>query len=89
MAGISCAFHLNRAGYRTVLLERDEIGSGASGASSGVLYYGSGTNFVPATKLFGDARAGMLWQETEGAIEEIVKMVHDDQIECGLRRPGQ
>jgi glycine/D-amino acid oxidase-like deaminating enzyme len=44
IAGISCAFHLQNAGYKVLVLEKDEVGVAATGASSGILYYGSHTH---------------------------------------------
>ncbi len=87
-AGISCAYQLNKAGYKVALLEQDEVGNAATGASSGVLYYGSGTNFVPATKFFGRERAVHLWKETSDSIDEIVLTAEKDSIPCGIRRCG-
>jgi gamma-glutamylputrescine oxidase len=88
MAGISSALRLKRAGFDVALIERDEIGGPATGASSGVLYYGSGTNLVPATGLFGEENARKLWKETAGVIDEIVKTAKDGAIDCGIRSCG-
>jgi glycine/D-amino acid oxidase-like deaminating enzyme len=88
MAGISAAYHLQQAGYKVAVLEADEVGGAASGASSGVLYYGSGTNFVPAIGLFGAEKARLLWHETATSIEGIVRTAQSRGIECGLRRTG-
>ena len=88
IAGISSAYHLTKAGYKVALLEKDEIGSAATGASSGVLFYGTGTDYIPAIKLFGKDKATMMWKETAGAIEDIVATVHKYNIDCGLRRCG-
>jgi glycine/D-amino acid oxidase-like deaminating enzyme len=88
IAGISSAYHLSKAGYKVVVLEKDEIGSGATGASSGVLYYGSGTNFVPAIEMYGKERATLLWNATAQVIEDIAKTIKEYNIECGFRRPG-
>lgn len=88
IAGISSAYQLARAGYKVALIERDEVGSAASGASSGVLYYGSGLNFDTSSKLFGEERAKLLWKETGMAIEEISHVQEKHVIECGFRRCG-
>ncbi|HEY6283032.1 MAG TPA: FAD-dependent oxidoreductase [Nitrososphaerales archaeon] len=88
MAGISSALRLKRAGFDVALIERDEVGGPATGASSGVLYYGSGTNLVPAYDLFGEEKANRLWKETAGVIEEIVKTARDGAIDCGTRTCG-
>jgi glycine/D-amino acid oxidase-like deaminating enzyme len=88
MAGISCASNLRKAGYDVALIERDEIGGPATGASSGVLYYGSGTNFDQAVGLFGAERAKDLWKETSEVIEEILATSRKVGIECGVRECG-
>lgn len=88
IAGISSAIHLKRVGYDVVLIEKNEIGGPATGASSGVLYYGSGTNLNQAIGLFGEETANMLWKETSRAIEGIVYTARQSEIECGLRTCG-
>ncbi len=88
MAGIASAYRLSLEGYDVALIEKDELGSGASGASSGVLYYGTGTNFVPAARLFGKKSARLLWRESGSAIREIVRTAKARDIPCGLRTCG-
>lgn len=88
IAGISCAYFLQKAGYNIAVLEQDEVGSAASGASSGILFYGSGTGFTEALSLFGDVQANLLWKETEQTINEMVNLIRDENIECGFRHPG-
>lgn len=88
MAGVSSAVHLKRAGFDVALIERNEVGGPATGASSGVLYYGSGTNLVPATELFGAERASRMWNETAGVIDAIVKSARDNSFDCGIRSCG-
>ena len=88
IAGISCAFHLQTAGYKVAVLEREEVGSSATGASSGILYYGSGGNFVEAKERYGNDNATTLWKETARTIKDIVALVEKHRINCGLRHTG-
>ncbi|MBI3840513.1 MAG: FAD-binding oxidoreductase [Thaumarchaeota archaeon] len=88
MAGVSCARSLMRAGREVALIERDELGGPATGASSGVLYYGSGTNYLEAVKLFGQQNADSLWLETARVIQEIKDTARDCKIDCGIRSCG-
>jgi gamma-glutamylputrescine oxidase len=88
IAGLSCAIHLGEAGYKVVVVERDEVGSGATGASSGILYYGSGGNFVEAISRYGRRQASILWKETEKSIGQIVTSIEKNNIECGFRHTG-
>lgn len=88
MAGISCAYHLKNAGFEVALLERDEVGGPATGASSGVLYYGSGLNYVPSVELFGKEKADFMWTETAAVIAQITGLAERYGIDCGLRKCG-
>lgn len=88
IAGISCGFFLQEAGYTVHILEMEEVGCAATGASSGILYYGSGTNFTEAIGLYGKADATALWRETEKTIVDICSLVEEQEIKCGLRRTG-
>lgn len=88
MAGISSGYFLQAAGYEVLVLEKDEVGSAASGASSGILFYGTGTNLVDAVRLFGREEATLVWKESEKSIHEIAEFVEGEQILCALRRPG-
>lgn len=88
IAGISCAFHLQNAGYKVLVLERDEVGAAATGASSGILYYGSGGNFVEAVERYGKEDATTLWKETEKTIAQMVSIIEKNRIDCGLRHTG-
>jgi gamma-glutamylputrescine oxidase len=88
IAGMSCAFHLQNSGYRVAVIEKEEIGSAATGASSGILYYGSGGNFVEAIQRYGKANARTLWNETKIAIGDIVSLIEKHGIHCGFRHTG-
>ena len=85
MAGISCAHFLKQAGYRVAVLEEDEVGNAASGASSGILAYGSGTGFVEAAEMWGKENATLLWKETQEVIKSIQKVVEKKHIRCDAR----
>ena len=88
IAGISCGFHLQNAGYKVAVLEAEEVGSSATGASSGILYYGSGGNFVEATEQYGYENATTLWKETERTIGDIESLIEKHRIQCGFRHTG-
>ena len=88
IAGISCGFHLQNAGYRVAVVEKEEVGSAATGASSGILYYGSGGNFVEAVQRYGKDDATTLWKETEKTITDLVSLIEKHRIACGFRKTG-
>ena len=82
IAGISCAYFLKQKGYKVVIVEKDEIGSGATGASSGILYHGSGTDFTETAKSMGRKNAELLWNESMHSIDEIERLVRRNSIDC-------
>ena len=86
ITGIMCSYFLQKAGYTTVVAEMDEIGSGASGASSGILYYGTGTNLLPAIKLWGRKPAEFMWKETNASNMQLTNFIEKEGLECGLRK---
>jgi hypothetical protein len=88
IAGISCGFHLQNAGYKVAVIDREEVGSAATGASSGILYYGSGGNFVEAVDRYGKDDATTLWKETEKTITQLVSLIEENRIACGFRHTG-
>jgi glycine/D-amino acid oxidase-like deaminating enzyme len=88
IAGISCGFHLHSSGYKVAVIEKEEVGSAATGASSGILYYGSGGNFVEAVQRYGREDAAALWKETERTIADIVSLIEKQGINCGFRPTG-
>ena len=88
IAGISCGFHLQNAGHSVAVIEREEVGSAATGASSGILYYGSGGNFVEAVERYGKDDATTLWKETGRTITDLVSLIEKHRIPCGFRPTG-
>lgn len=88
IAGISCASFLEKAGYNVTVIEKDEIGTGATGASSGILWYGSGPYYTDSAKDYGKENATVLWKETEKTIREMIETIQKERLVCGLRMPG-
>lgn len=88
IAGVGSAHYLSRSGLRVALLEQDRIPSGATRYSSGILYFGSGTDFQTAVRLLGREKAKRLYDESKQSIDELISVVHDHSVACGLRSPG-
>lgn len=88
IAGITSAHFLQEAGYKVIVLEENTICSGASGQSTGVLWYGSGLNLVPSIETLGEEKATKLWHETDETIDQMKKLIEKNDIGCELRNPG-
>jgi glycine/D-amino acid oxidase-like deaminating enzyme len=88
IAGVSCAYFLGTKGYKVVLLETNQIGSVATGASSGTLFYGCGLDFQQSIKRLGLNNAKLLFHETSRSIKEMIALIKKENIQCSLREPG-
>lgn len=87
IAGISCAYHLEKAGFQVTVAEEQTVASGATNYSSGVLYFGSGTGFASAIELFGQEKAKQLWDESKSAIDDLASLSKEIPA-AGLRDTG-
>jgi hypothetical protein len=85
---VSAAYFLGRRGYKVALVESEQIGSAATGASSGTLFYGSGADFQRTVAQLGLAKAQLLYQATQRSIAELIRLIEREQIVCGLKVPG-
>ena len=65
IAGLGCALWLRRRGLGVVVLERDRVGSGASGRNAGFLMRGPAENYALAAEAWGRERARSLWRMNE------------------------
>lgn len=88
ITGISSAYYLNKAGYNTIVIEQEEIGSAATGASSGLLFYGYGTDFQDAIKLFNKDKAKLFWDESRETMKIIEDTINKNNLTAGLIKPG-
>ncbi len=88
IAGISAAYHLEKAGYDVAVLEEYEVASGATQYSSGILYFGSGTDFQTAVSLWSKEKAKLFFDESKRAIDAMVSLVKNNNWKAGLRSPG-
>lgn len=87
IAGISCAYHLEKAGFQVTVVEEQGVAAGATNYSSGVLYFGSGTGFASAIELFGKEKAKALWDESKAAIDDLASLAKAIPA-AGLRDTG-
>ena len=88
IAGISAAYHLEKAGFDVAVLEEYEVASGATQYSSGILYFGSGTDFQTAVNLWGKEKAKLFFDESKTAIDSLIGLVKSNDWKVGLRSPG-
>lgn len=85
--GLSAALHLAEAGADVVLIEANEIASGASGRNGGQIHSGLRRDVIWLEEKFGFERAKLLWDMAEEAKALLRSLVVRYMIACDLR-PG-
>ena len=88
MVGCVVAIHLARGGADVVVLDARAPGRGATGRSAGFLIRGTADHPDQVASTIGRERALALWDYTAGSIDELVGLLREHRIECGLRRDG-
>ncbi|MGB1738031.1 MAG: NAD(P)/FAD-dependent oxidoreductase, partial [Pseudomonadales bacterium] len=83
--GLSAAIELARAGANVALLERHEVGSGASGRNGGVLGMGQRLDQDDLEEMVGIDWARHLWQLSIDANDLVRARVNEFSIDCDLK----
>ena len=82
IAGCSTALHLAERGYKTVLLEDNRIGWGASGRSGAQAIYGLAAPQSKIRQLVGPDAARRIWDVTVEALSLIRGLIARYDIQC-------
>ncbi len=89
MTGAAVARELTTAGLDTVVVDRRDVASGSSAASTGILLYDTDTSLADLARIVGPQRAGRVYRLGARAIDEIDAFCASRQQRCGFaRRPG-
>ncbi len=87
LTGLSAALHLAERGYKTLLLEAEQVGWGASGRNGGQLNTGLRKGAGELIELFGRERAKALFAMAEEAKALVRGLIARHAIACDLK-PG-
>lgn len=88
ITGVSAAYHSVKAGFKTVLIEKDTIASGSAGKNGGMVVEGLAIDFIEAIKQFGKEQAVEAWQRTTDTREYVVSLIESNNIACDFSRVG-
>jgi len=88
IAGLSLALALAREGASVVVLERGQVGDGASGRNAGFVLAGVAENFVAACRRYGTVRATRLWRFTLTNRVLLRALIERHGIGCDARWTG-
>lgn len=86
--GLATSYYLNKQGVKTIVLEKNSVGWGASGRNAGMLLTGYKESIPSIAKKWGidDAR-GFINLSLDG-INLVAQIVKDHDIECSLSHCG-
>jgi gamma-glutamylputrescine oxidase len=82
MAGITCAEMLATLGADVVLVERDFLGAGASGKTSGFITPDSELELSDLVRNRGPKKAKQLWDFVTGGVDHIAKNIEKHGFDC-------
>src|SRR5262245_36613772 len=89
ITGITAAYLLKKAGKTVALLERDQFGRGDTSHTTAHLTYVTDTRLSELVASFGKEHAKSAWEAGRAAIDEIARLVEQEQLDCGFARvPG-
>jgi glycine/D-amino acid oxidase-like deaminating enzyme len=87
--GFGAAIPLARAGLDVVVLERDQIGSGASTRNGGITSGNLRLSFDDLVKRFGAEKATAFYQEAKAARADLAQFIISEKIDCDLNQCGR
>jgi len=86
LAGISCAYMLNKEGFRIALIEADHIAQGASGHTTAKITSQHGLIYNKIKTKLGQHLAKQYADANEKAISEIGRIIEEHNIDCNYTR---
>jgi len=86
ITGITAAYLLKQAGLRVALIERERVASIDTGHTTAHLTYITDVQLQELASNFGEDHAQASWDAGAAAIDEIERIVVEEQIECEFKR---
>jgi glycine/D-amino acid oxidase-like deaminating enzyme len=86
--GLSAARHLARAGASVTVVEREDIGWGASSRNGGQVLTGMKVEAGALVERFGETRARELFNIATDAIARLEALIAQESIDCEYERSG-
>ncbi len=88
ITGISAAYHLQKRGFSTVILEKGSIGQGASSKNAGMVLEGTEHDFNDLRESEGLRQAKIIWGFTQRARDYLKNIIKKEQIPCQSEQTG-
>lgn len=82
LTGVAAAYFLASRGWSVALVERDVLGSGASGRNAGFLLRGVANTYSVAIKSHGRERSRVLWSVSRDNHALLRSLVESENLDC-------
>jgi glycine/D-amino acid oxidase-like deaminating enzyme/nitrite reductase/ring-hydroxylating ferredoxin subunit len=86
ITGITSAYFLKKAGFTVALIERERVASIDTGHTTAHLTYITDVELQKLTRNFGNDHAQAAWDAGAASIDEIQRIVDEEEIECEFTR---
>jgi glycine/D-amino acid oxidase-like deaminating enzyme len=86
--GLAAGRQLARAGASVLIVEREQVGGGASSRNAGQVLTGLKLDAVTLVSRYGEARAQRLFEAARAAIERLESLIVQETIACEYERVG-
>ncbi|HET9721763.1 MAG TPA: FAD-binding oxidoreductase [Candidatus Saccharimonadales bacterium] len=86
IVGITTAYLLKKAGQKVAVLEKDAIGSGTTGHTTGKVTSQHNLMYADMYERFGEKKTRLYGEANQAAIEQIDKLIKDEKLDCGWQR---
>lgn len=87
-SGLSTSYHLQKMGHKTIILEKDTVGYGASGRNGGELLTGYHGTMETFAQKKGFETAKLMWELSLDSIDLVESLSKENGISCDLVRQG-
>ena len=85
ITGLTSAYLLKQSGLKVAVVEKDCIGSGTTGHTTGKVSSQHGLTYYKLQKIHGEKAAKIYGQANQAAIEEIANIIRQEKIDCEWR----
>jgi glycine/D-amino acid oxidase-like deaminating enzyme len=86
MAGMITAYLLSKTKKKVIVLEKNEIGHGATGLTTAFLTQSIDTDLADMASIFGREKSKQILQSHQKAIDTIEKIITENNIDCDFKR---
>lgn len=86
IAGISAAYLLKKTGLKVAVLEKEAIGNGTTGHTTGKVTSQHNLMYADLLDSHGAKTARLYGQANEAAVDEIEEIIKAEKIDCGWQR---